>query len=99
MIMSESFEDTYHKNGYVVARSMLDAELIVEASAHVEWLLKKTQTYAPKTSDTRFYQTLPSDCVWLVTNDCWISPRNLSDQTLHFSPHITPANHPAQANM
>lgn len=43
--------EQYEKEGYAIFRNVLDAELIREASAHVEWLQKKHPDIRPEKLD------------------------------------------------
>ncbi|MCE9615892.1 MAG: phytanoyl-CoA dioxygenase family protein [Lentisphaerae bacterium] len=39
--MAATVRETYERDGYVVARQVLPADLIAEASAHIDWLQKR----------------------------------------------------------
>lgn len=48
--MTESLKDKFEQDGYVIARNVLDADLIAEASDHVDWLIEKKSKFAPRKS-------------------------------------------------
>jgi len=67
--MSEASKQ-YERDGYVIYRGVLDAELMVEASDHIDWLIKKYPDKRPEEFDT-----------WAVKDDpFWV--RLVSDQRL-----------------
>ena len=40
--------DDYNRDGYVIVRNVLDADLIHEASDHVEWLMRNNPGRRPE---------------------------------------------------
>ncbi len=46
--MNTSIRQQFEKDGYVIVRNVLDAELIGEASQHVEWLMKNNPGRRPE---------------------------------------------------
>ncbi len=46
--MSESLKDVYDREGYVVVRGALDADLIAEAQRHVHWLIERNPGVRPE---------------------------------------------------
>ncbi|HET7558322.1 MAG TPA: phytanoyl-CoA dioxygenase family protein [Limnochordia bacterium] len=70
----------YERDGYVVFRNVLDAELIAEASAHVEWLqrrhpqLRGEQLGHTLVADDPFWVRLISDQRLLDVAEAFIGP-------------------------
>ena len=57
-----SVKEQYERNGYAIIRNVLDKELIQEASAHVDWLIRKY----PDTPPEHFHSDLVEhDAFWL----------------------------------
>jgi len=60
----------YERDGYAIFRGVLDAELIAEVDAHIDWLIKRYPDKRPEALDT-----------WAVKDDpFWV--RLVSDQRL-----------------
>ena len=55
-------KEQYERNGYTIIRNVLDEELIQEASAHVDWLIKKY----PDTPPVNFHSHLVKDDAFWV---------------------------------
>ncbi len=54
--------DQYNRDGYVIARNVIDADLIREASDHVEWLTKKNPDRRP---EQLWQDLIPQDPFWV----------------------------------
>ncbi|MBP6508663.1 MAG: hypothetical protein KA257_13965, partial [Opitutaceae bacterium] len=54
--------DQYHRDGYVIVRNVIDADLIREASDHVEWLIKKNPDRRP---EQLWQDLIPHDPFWV----------------------------------
>ena len=57
-----SLIDDYNRDGYVVVRNVIDADLIKEASNHVEWLMKKNPGRRP---EQLWQDLIPNDPFWV----------------------------------
>lgn len=57
-----SLLDQYNRDGYVIARKVIDADLIREASDHVEWLTKKNPDRRP---EQLWQDLIPHDPFWV----------------------------------
>jgi len=67
--MTEALKQ-YERDGYVIFRGVLDADLIAEVDAHIDWLIKRYPDKRPEALDT-----------WAVKDDpFWV--RLVSDQRL-----------------
>lgn len=60
--MTDSLKAKFERDGYVIARNVLDPELIAEASLHVDWLVKKNPGVRPENLG---HWLLPDDPFWL----------------------------------
>lgn len=60
--LQESLKETFDNDGYVIARNVLDADLIAEASAHVDWLIEKNPNLRPENLG---HTLIPDDPFWL----------------------------------
>lgn len=63
-----SIVDHFNREGYVVVRGVIDADLIAEASSHVAWLQKKNPDLRPENLN---HQLLAHDPFWirLISDD------------------------------
>jgi ectoine hydroxylase-related dioxygenase (phytanoyl-CoA dioxygenase family) len=67
--MSQSqIKSQYKQHGYVMVRNVLDADLIKEAHAHIDWLLQKNPDLRPEQLD---HHLMTKDAFWvrLVSDD------------------------------
>lgn len=60
--MTESIRSKFEQDGYVIARNVLDADLIAEASEHVDWLIEKNPNLRPENLG---HTLMPDDPFWL----------------------------------
>jgi len=60
--------DDYNRDGYVIVRNVLDADLIGEASAHVDWLIRNNPGRRP---EQLWQDLIPNDAFWvrLISDD------------------------------
>ena len=76
----QGIRDAYEHDGYVVVRDVLDAELVGEARAHIDWLLAKHPNIRPEqlghtlVHDDPFWVRLVSDDRLLDVAEQFIGP-------------------------
>lgn len=65
---AEMMLQEYERNGFVVARAVIDRDLVDEARSHVDWLIKRNPDVRPELLDT---QLVRDDPFWvrLVSDD------------------------------
>ena len=61
-IIAESLKSTFDTDGYVIARNVLDADLMAEASDHVDWLIDQNPHLRPENLG---HTLVPDDPFWL----------------------------------
>ncbi|MDJ0755029.1 MAG: phytanoyl-CoA dioxygenase family protein [Ardenticatenaceae bacterium] len=69
---TETLIDQYEREGYVIVRNVLDADLIREAQAHIDWLLQKNPHLRPEQLD---HHLITQDAFWVRL----VSDRRLLD--------------------
>ena len=61
-VKTSQLKAQYEQDGYVIVRNVLDADLIKEAQAHVDWLLKKNPELRPEQLD---HKLITHDAFWV----------------------------------
>lgn len=60
--MTSSIPDAFRRDGYATFADVLDAELIAEASRHVDWLLERNPGVRPEQLGHRLLGPTRSGC-------------------------------------
>jgi len=63
-----SLKEQYERDGYVIMRDVLDADLVAEAQGHIDWLLKRNPDLRPEQLG---HKLMTQDAFWvrLVSDD------------------------------
>lgn len=60
--MSNTLVEEYNREGYVIVRNVLDADLIAEGRAHIDWLQKQNPGLRPEKLD---HHLMTQDAFWV----------------------------------